>query len=335
MESIAPEPFVRGVLPTLSWTDGSRLPENAVRKLPADTVRAARVPAGVHFAFTGSASAIRLDLRVGRRTSVPAPTMAEAFVVRTAGSVTRVRLPNDFGTVEIPLPPREPPQTVQIYLPEHVELVIDAITPVGGDIAPAPRGPRWVVYGDSISQGWSVTEAGLAWPSLVAESLGLDLVNLGFAGSARGELLTADAIGGSDAAAVAVVWGTNAWSSLPTDVGQIAETMRVFLTAVRQGLPEVSVVVVSPIVRPDAEDARNRFGATLSDLRGALESAVRRFAESAADTRITLVPGLDLVPAEELVDGIHPGDAGHRSLAAGVAPHVAAGLELLAENRRQ
>ncbi len=335
MESVDPEAFVRGVLPSLSWSGGSRLPETARLKLPVDTVRAARVPAGVHLALTGSASAIRLDVRVGERTSVPAPTAAEAFVVRLGGAATRVPLPDDFGAVEIPLPPRDPDQPVRVYLPEFAEVAIDAITAVNGDIAPAPRGPRWVVYGDSISQGWSVAEAGLAWPSLVADSLGLDLVNLAFAGAARGELLTADAVAGSGAAAVALAWGTNAWSSLPTDAAQIAETMRLFLTAVRQGLPEVPLVVISPIVRPDAETTRNRFGATLSDLRGALESAVGRFAASTRDVRITLVPGLNLVQDEQLVDGIHPGDAGHRSLAAGVMPQVAAGLELLAENRRQ
>lgn len=335
MKPVDPEPFVRGVLPSLSWPEGSRLPETALRKLPVDTVRAARVPAGVHLALIGSASAVRLDVRVGERTSVPAPTAAEAFVVRTPDVVTRVHLPDDFGTVEIPLPPSDPDQPVRIYLPEFVEITIDAITAVGGDIAPALRGPRWVVYGDSISQGWSVAEAGSAWPSLVADSLGLDLVNLAFAGAARGEILAADAVAGSGAAAVAIAWGTNAWSSLPTDAAQIAETMRLFLTAVRQGLPDAPIVVVSPIVRPDAETTRNRFGATLSDLRGALETAVHRFATSTGDVRTTLVPGLDLVPAAELVDGIHPGDAGHRSLAAGVTSQVAAGLELLAENRRQ
>jgi hypothetical protein len=40
------------------------------------------------------------------------------------------------------------------------------------------------------------------------------------------------------------------------------------------------------------------------------------------------------VPAGQLVDGIHPGDDGQRSLADGVRPHVAAGLALAAAQRR-
>ncbi|MEV0904384.1 GDSL-type esterase/lipase family protein [Streptomyces hokutonensis] len=324
MIRVRPERFLRGVLPDVSWPDGgSRLPPGACRKLTADTVRAARVPAGVHLAFTGSASTLALTVRTGARTGVPAPTLPVAFVVLVPGrSAVTVPLPSrDGGTVHIELPDRDPALTVRVHLPEAVETAIDELT-ADSRLEPAPRGPLWVVYGDSITQGWSVSRPGLAWPSRVADTLGLELVNLGFAGAARGELLMADVLGGSGAAAVTLAWGTNAWSSLPTGAVQIAETMRLFLTAVRQGLPEAPVTVVSPVVRPDAEDTPNRFGARLTDLREALEAAVRGF----ADDRITLVPGLSLVPAGQLVDGIHPGDEGHRSLAEGVTPHVAKGI---------
>ncbi|WP_285480133.1 SGNH/GDSL hydrolase family protein [Amycolatopsis sp. NBRC 101858] len=329
MDRIDPESLVRGVLPSLSWSAGSRLPAAQSAKLTHDTVRAARVPAGVHLAFTGTATALDFDVRLGERTSVPAPGVPLAFVVRAGRlPVSVVPVPGGDGTVRIPLPEREPGEVVRVYLPEAVEVRVDGVSPVGGSLAPAPRGPLWVVYGDSISQGWSVTECGLAWPSLVAAGLGLDLVNLGFAGAARGELQAADVVGASEAAAVAVAWGTNAWSSLPTDAAQIGQTMRVFLTALRQGLPRAPVVVVSPIRRPDAEDVPNRFGATHAELRTALEEAVDEFAVATGDERITLVRGLGLVPDAELADGLHPGDDGHRSLAAGVAPHVAAGLGL-------
>jgi lysophospholipase L1-like esterase len=326
-----PSQFLRGVLPSVSWADGSRLPATATSKLTIDTVRAARVPAGIHLAFSGTARAVEVVAEAGDRTSAPAPTVPEAFVARVPGQpavvvpLSAVRQP-----ARILLPERDPGTVVRLYLPEAVELRVSALSPVDGEIMPAARGPLWVVYGDSISQGWSVTEPGLAWPSLVADELGFDLVNLGFAGSARGELPTADAVGASGADAVAVAWGTNAWSSLPTDATGIAGTMRLFLTALRQGLPDAPVVVVSPIVRPAAEDTRNRFGATLHDLRAALEDAVLRFAADTDDHRLTLVPGSDLLRDGQLVDGIHPGDDGHRTLAASLAPHVAAGLRLAA-----
>lgn len=319
-----PARFLRGVLPGLEW--GSRLPAAACAKLPADTVAAARVPAGVHLALTGSATAVDLGVQVGGPTSVPAPTVAEVLLARAGSATTSAPVPAGGAVVRLRLPAREPDQPVRIFLPEAVETVIESVTGVDGSIAPAPRGPRWVVYGDSIAQGWSVTEAGGTWPSLIADELGLDLVNLGFAGSARGELLAADVVGGSGAAAVALAWGTNAWSSLPTDAAAIAETMRLFLRTVRQGLPGAPIVVVSPIVRPAAEDTPNRFGATHRELREALEDCVRDVMERTGDTRLTLVPGRDLVSADHLPDGLHPDDTGHRQLAAALTPAVAASV---------
>jgi len=326
-DAIDPEAYTRGLLRSLALAPGSRLPAAAAEKLPADTVRAARVPAGVHLALTGTARRIDLRVRVGAGTWRPAPTLSEVFLVHSPEGSSAVPLDRGSDLVRIDLPRRPADQVVRVYLPETVELQLLSLTATGGEVAPAPRGPAWVVYGDSITQGWSVTEAGRAWPSLVANALGLDLVNLGFAGAARGELPAADAVAGSQAAAVALAWGTNCYSTVPTDAAHIAETMRLFLTAVRQGLPDVPVVVVSPIVRPDAELTPNRFGATHAQLRAAIESAVLGFAAAHGDGRLVLVPGGDLVSAADLAgDRIHPLDAGHARLAAAVEPYVAAGL---------
>lgn len=323
-----PEDYVRGLLRSLTLASGSRLPAPAAEKLPADTVRTARVPAGVHLALTGTARRIDLRVRAGASTWRPAPTVAEAFVVDGPGGSYRVPFDRGADLVRIELPSRPAGQPVRVYLPETVELQLLSLTAADGEVAPAPRGPAWVVYGDSIAQGWSVSEAGRAWPSLVAEALGLDLVNLGFAGAARGELPAADVVAGSQAAAVALAWGTNCYSTVPTDAAHLAGTVRLFLTAVRQGLPDVPVVVVSPVLRPDAEQWPNRFGATHAQLRTAIESAVLDFAAARGDGRLTLVPGRDLVPASELADDrIHPLDAGHARLAAAVGPYVAAGLD--------
>ncbi|MFT4229673.1 MAG: SGNH/GDSL hydrolase family protein [Microbacterium sp.] len=327
MTQVEPDDLIRGILPSLSWSSGSRLPETARVKLTLDTIRASRVPAGVHLAFTGDASAVDVALETGVPTTVPAPTVPDAFVATARGAEpVVVDVPEGADTVRIPLPARAADAPVRVYLPEAREISIRAVTPVGGGIHPLARGPLWVVYGDSIAQGWSVSRPGLAWPSLVADELGLDLVNLGFAGSARGELLAADVVGASAADVVALAWGTNAWSSLSTDAGEIAQRMRLFLTTVRQGMPDAPIVVVSPLVRPDAEQKANRYGTTHAQLRDALEGAVRAFVDEARDVRIALVGGLDLVPAELLADGLHPDDRGHARFAERLLPHVRAAV---------
>jgi lysophospholipase L1-like esterase len=90
---------------------------------------------------------------------------------------------------------------------------------------------------------------------------------------------------------------------------------------VRQGHPATPIVVVSPVVRPDAEHTPNRFGATLADLRAALERAVTERIDR-GDVRLTLVPGADLLTADQLGDGIHPSDEGHQALAAVIGGRV-------------
>jgi lysophospholipase L1-like esterase len=73
-------------------------------------------------------------------------------------------------------------------------------------------------------------------------------------------------------------------------------------------------VVASPVLRPDAETTPNRLGATLADLRGAMEEAVRDRLD-AGDANLVLVPGAPVIIAAQLPDGIHPDDAGHARLA--------------------
>jgi lysophospholipase L1-like esterase len=84
--------------------------------------------------------------------------------------------------------------------------------------------------------------------------------------------------------------------------------------------------VASPVIRPDAEETANRLGATLRDLRAAMEEATQaRIA--AGDAHLTLVPGAGVLAAGQLPDGIHPGDDGHRVMAEvfGGAVSLAAG----------
>jgi lysophospholipase L1-like esterase len=96
--------------------------------------------------------------------------------------------------------------------------------------------------------------------------------------------------------------------------------MEAFLAVLRQARPGVPILVVSPILRPDAETTPNRLGATLEDLRAAIERA----AQATPGTR--LIRGRELVTAEQLPDDLHPDDDGHAALAAAVAPVLAAAI---------
>ncbi|MWA09803.1 hypothetical protein E5671_11545 [Streptomyces sp. BA2] len=200
-----------------------------------------------------------------------------------------------------------------LHLPETLRPVLTGLRPVGGGVlTPRPRQPRWLVYGDSIVEGWSTSRPHLAWPALAGRALGVETVNLGYAGAARGELASAEQLASLDADLITVAFGTNCWSRTPHSARLLYETVRAFLDLVRRGHPDTPLLVVSPVVRPDAEAVPNVLGATLRDLRTAVERA-------ALDAGTELLPGGGLLDAGHLVDGVHPGEAGHAVLAEAVA----------------
>ncbi len=105
---------------------------------------------------------------------------------------------------------------------------------------------------------------------------------------------------------------------MPFSAPLLYETTRAFLELVRQGHPRTPLLLVSPVLRPDAERTPNKLGATLGALRDAMERAARdRIA--AGDDRLAVLPGRDLLGPEHLADGLHPNDSGHRILGLAVA----------------
>jgi lysophospholipase L1-like esterase len=159
--------------------------------------------------------------------------------------------------------------------------------------------------------------------SRVAREHRLDAVNLGYNGSARGEIVSAEHVAELDADVITICHGTNCWTRTPHSVGMVLEGTVAFLEVVRQGHPEVPILVVSPVVRPDAEETPNRLGATLQDLRAAIESVVRARIE-AGDSHLEPLGGAELITEAQLHDGLHPDDDGHRALADAIGPRVAA-----------
>ena len=119
---------------------------------------------------------------------------------------------------------------------------------------------------------------------------------------------------------VTIAYGTNCWTRVPFSTGMLREGLEAFRRIVRDGHPTTPIVVVSPILRPDAEAQANVLGATLADLRAAMEE----LAGSWADGRV--VPGLPLVANSQLADGVHPNDEGHRAMADAIEPAIRAAI---------
>ncbi len=309
------EPYLRGA----AWPAGAgatypRADPADVGRLPADTWGTATLPVGVRLELVGDAA--ELDLSYVTATDdlgYRGPGAGTTFSVWRAGvQVDEQTAVLGEGHARLQLGRGE--GRAIVYLPEGMKPAVTAVAGVGGDIAPAPRQPRWLAYGDSIAEGWIASGPALAWPAIAGRDRALDVVNLGYAGSARGEIVSAEHVAALDADVISITHGTNCWTRIPYSVDMMRSTTEAFVRIVRAGHPGVPIVLASPVTRPDAEATPNKLGATLADLRAAMEAAGQALVEE-GDALLSVVPGADLLDPTLLADGIHPGDEGHRVLA--------------------
>ncbi|MDA8341181.1 MAG: GDSL-type esterase/lipase family protein [Actinomycetota bacterium] len=315
-----PEPFLRGVAyGAYGDVPYPRADPTDLARLPSDIWHAAVVPAGVRLELVGDADAVDIAYR----------TVTSALGYRREGAGTtfdlwrhgqricREEAALGEATVRLPLGEGPAERPAVVYFPEGMHPTILSVTAVGGEISPAPRRPRWLAMGDSVTQGWLASSPSHAWTAIAARKALLDVVNFGYAGAGRFEIASAEQLADLPADVITVAAGANCWGRVPHNEAMVREQVRAFLELVRLGHRETPLVVISPLARPDAETAPNRLGATLGQIRAAIEGAVDERID-AGDAHLELVRGQDVITTELLVDGIHPGDEGHRRIAATV-----------------
>jgi lysophospholipase L1-like esterase len=316
-----PRPFLRGA----GFAGTPRVPyprakaEDAGR-LPLDTWMQAQIPVGIRLEFTGDAAeiVIRYETKtdqLGFRGEGAGTTFQ---LWRKGVLVSEEQAKLGEGRAMLKTGDFQPEERAIVYLPEGMKPLIHDVAPSPGGTmleAAAPQ-PRWVAYGDSIGEGWSASAPALGWCSIAAREHGLDLINMGYAGAARGELVSAEHIAEIGADVISITHGTNCWNRIPHSKDQMRANTAAFIDMVRQGHPNTPILVCTPVVRPEAEDTPNKLGATLQDLRREMERAV-------TDRDVSLVDGLPIIDATMLADATHPNDDGHRAIAATLGPLIA------------
>jgi lysophospholipase L1-like esterase len=312
----AVEPYVRGAAWPAAADASYPRADMTDTRLPADTRTQAMLPVGVRLEIAGDATEV--DIAYEATTEKPGDRGGRTFSVWRGGALIDEQRAS-LGRHSVRLRIGSSADRAIVYLPERMKPVISALAGVDGTIAPASRQPRWIAYGDSVVEGWVASGPAHSWPAIAGREHGFDVVNVGYAGSARGELATAEHIAALDAHVISLSWGTNCWSRVPHAADMMRAVTNAFIRIIRAGHPDVPIVISSPIVRPDADDTPNALGATLEDLREAMEQAVRAL----DDDLLTLIPGRDILSAALLSDGVHPGDEGHRVLARALGGVVA------------
>lgn len=164
-----------------------------------------------------------------------------------------------------------------------------------------------VYYGSSITQGGFASRPGNAYESVISRRFSCDYVNLGFAGSARGEEEMAEYISGLDMAAFVYDYDHNAPS-----VEHFQNTHDKMFRRIRKAHPDLPVIMMS----------RPKFYLTEEE-RQYLEviQATYSQAKERGDENVYILDGpalMALAADEGTVDNVHPNDLGFASMAKAV-----------------
>ncbi|MFR9775389.1 GDSL-type esterase/lipase family protein [Micromonospora sp. MS34] len=175
---------------------------------------------------------LTIDMTTGTAASQPGPV----------GTIRFTDLPDREKDVEIWLPQRE--------ITELVALRTDAPVEAVGD-----WGRRvWLHHGSSISHGSDAESPTETWPAIAAALGGVELINLGFSGSAQLDPFTARAMRDTPADLISVKIGINLVNSDAMRLRAFTPAVHGFLDTIREGHPDTPLLVVSAILCPIQED---------------------------------------------------------------------------------
>ncbi|MFB7935234.1 GDSL-type esterase/lipase family protein [Streptomyces sp. NPDC056039] len=341
-----------------------RLPARArAQNDNAQLAMAEAQPSGVRLAFRTAATAVELDTLRTKRDYVGLPSRPDGLydlvvdgrpagqASGTGGNVLTVDMatwegevtPGPVGTVRFTgLAAGE--KDVEIWLPHNETTELVALR-TDAPVAPLPdRGRRvWLHHGSSISHGSDAASPTAVWPAIAASLGGVDLVNLGFGGSAMLDPFTARAMRNAPADLISVKVGINIVNGDVMRLRAFGPAVHGFLDTIRDGHPDTPLLVVSPIhcaihedtpgpTAPDLSEigkGRLLFAAmgdpaekptgklTLGVIREELARIVRQ--RAADDPNLHYLDGLDLYGESDaaelpLPDHVHPDAATHRRI---------------------
>ncbi|WTP63733.1 GDSL-type esterase/lipase family protein [Streptomyces phaeochromogenes] len=339
-----------------------RLPARARRQIPDDRLAVAEAqPSGVRLVFRTRATTVELDTlptrRVYRGFPAPADGVYDLLVDgRLAAQATvaggNVRTIVDMVTqsaeltegpagtarfAELPAGDKD----IEIWLP-HTEVTELIALRTDAPVEPAPDSGRkvWLHHGSSISHGSNAAHPTAIWPALAASRGGVELVNLGFGGSALLDPFTARAMRDAPADLISLKIGINVVNADAMRLRAFTPAVHGFLDTIREGHPTTPLLVVSPVLCPIQEDTPGplapdldggtlRFKATgdpaeraagrltLNVIRDELARVVEQ--RAADDPNLHYLDGRDLYGEKDyaefpLPDEVHPDPAGHRRI---------------------
>ena len=184
---------------------------------------------------------------------------------------------------------------------------------------------RWVAYGSSITHCRGAHSPARTWPATAARMRDLHLTSLGFGGQCHLDPMVALTIRDLPADLISIKAGINIYGAASLSPRTFQPALIGFVRIVREGHPNVPIIVVSPIISPPREAFENAVGYHLAAMRDAVADSVQRLADL-GDEHLHYVDGRELfgpdLVAEYLPDELHPNGDGYEILGRNFAEKV-------------
>lgn len=327
------------------WVRPLRFSDDQIRALgscqawhPGLFRQMSRTTAGVTVEFETDATEVALEVRLDRepkgtravldevdRACGAGPLPHDGISFDVDGRHLACRMPEqgeEFVLLELPpsereaalglqaLPGMARTRHVRIWLPALRGCQVRDVVCDGSFARPVARRRQLLVLGDSIAQGFVSDDPARSWPALLAQRLGLDVVNQGVGGQVFQPGSLFGLAGVIDPARIVVAFGAN-YRYEPCVARRVSLDVRSYLLEVARLWPQVPTQVVTPLWHDEE--------ASPSHPMSCWEQVPTLIAAHAAPhDQMTLVDGLELLEHDGalLADGAeHPGERGCRQIA--------------------
>jgi hypothetical protein len=174
--------------------------------------------------------------------------------------------------------------------------------------------PRWITYGSSITQCRAAESPTQTWPAIVARALDFNLTCLGFGGECHIDSMIARMIRDLPADVISLCLGINVFGGASLSPRSFRPAIIGFVQTLREGHPDIPLIVMSPIYSPQREVTPNVVGFDLPLMRQEIETAVRTL-QQYGDSNIHYIDGLSNLGADHahlLPDDLHPNVEGYK-----------------------
>lgn len=232
-------------------------------------------PSGVRLTFRTSAEYIELETLPTKRAYIGMPARPDGvYDLCIEGRLERQERASGGRTLRIDmasgsavLEPGAPQvlrfadlpagdKRVEIWLPHDETTELIALR-ANASVHPVSRNekPVWLHHGSSISQGSNAASPTGIWPVVAAGLAGVELINLGFGGSAMLDPFVARTIRDTPADMISLKIGINLVNSDAMRLRAFGPAMHGFLDTIREGHPTTPLFVISPVLCPIHETA--------------------------------------------------------------------------------